>query len=351
MSAAQWPPPSDLDELLARTPRLWDNLRGARIFMTGGTGFIGTWLLESLLHADRELNLGAKIHVLTRDEGAFHARSPRLAADPRLTLHSGDTRTFAFPSGEFTHVVHAATETSSVLNREQPALMRDVIVSGTRRTLEFAAQCGATKFLFVSSGAVYGQQPPHTAHIAENDPGLKTPLTSPSAYASGKREAERLCVEAVARGVDATIARGFAFVGPGLPLDSRYAIGNFIRDALAGGPIILDSIGESSRSYLYAADMAEWLWTILLKGTTARAYNVGSERRITIAQLADLVRRVVAPAAPVKFREVPPPEDSISQYAPSTHLAREELGLSETIDLAESLRRTADWARRQAPTA
>lgn len=349
MSAAEGPPRSDLDELLARTPRLWDDLRGARVFMTGGTGFLGAWLLESLLHADREMGLGVKIRVLTRDAAAFHTRSPRLAADPRLALHCGDARTYAFPSGGFTHVVHAATETSVRFDRQHPALMRDVIVSGTRRTLDFAAQCGAKKLLFASSGAVYGLQPPDVAHFTENDPGLKSPLAS--AYASGKREAERLCVEASGRGLDATIARGFAFVGPGLPLDSRFAIGNFIRDAIAGGPIIMDSDGASCRSYLYATDMAEWLWTILLKGTAARAYNVGSERRVTIAQLADLVRRVVAPAAAIIIREVRPPGVSASQYVPSTHLVREELGLSETVDLEEALRRTADWARRQAPAA
>ncbi|MDO8757163.1 MAG: NAD-dependent epimerase/dehydratase family protein [Elusimicrobiota bacterium] len=326
---------ADLDELLARTPRLWEGLRGARLFLTGGTGFFGTWLIESLLHADRELGLGAKILVLTRDEDAFRARSRHLADDRRVDFHRGDARTFAFPPGGFTHVVHAATGPS------------DVIVSGTRRTLEFAAQCGANKFLFTSSGAVYGRQSPAVAHVAENDPSLVKPLDQPSDYAQGKREAERLCVSASERGLDVSIARGFAFVGPHLPLDANFAIGNFIRDALAGGPIVVDGDGTTWRSYLYAADLAEWLWTILLNGRSGHAYNVGSERCVAIAELAEIVRRVVAPAAKVEIRQVPVPGAPAPRYVPSTRLAREELGLSETVALEESIRRTADWTLRR----
>ncbi|HEX4048145.1 MAG TPA: NAD-dependent epimerase/dehydratase family protein, partial [Elusimicrobiota bacterium] len=203
----------DLDGILARTPRLWDGLRGARVFITGGTGFFGTWLLESLLHADRALGLGAKALVLTRDEAAFRAKAPHLAADRRLEFLRGDVRTFAFPPGGFTHVVHAATEASVRLNQEQPELMRDEIVSGTRRTLKFTEQCGAKKFLLASSGAVYGRQRPDVERVAEDDPGFDAPLETPSAYAEGKRLAESLCVEAAGRSLDATIARGFAFVG------------------------------------------------------------------------------------------------------------------------------------------
>ncbi len=336
---------ADLDEMLARTPRLWDGLRGARIFLTGGTGFFGTWLLESLFHADRKLGLGAKVVVLTRDEAAFRAKSPRLAADRRLDFHPGDVRTFEFPSGGFTHVVHAATQASVRLAREQPELMRDVIVAGTRRTLEFAEQCGAKKFLLASSGAVYGRQRPGVERVAEDDPGFDAPLDPPSAYAEGKRAAERLCAEAAGRGLDATGARGFAFVGPHLPLDAHFAVGNFLRDALRGGPIEVRGDGTPVRSYLYASDLAVWLWTILLKGRPGRAYNVGSERGVTVAELAETVRRVVAPGAEVRIARAPSPGRPAERYVPETARARAELGLGESVGLEDALRRTAAWER------
>jgi dTDP-glucose 4,6-dehydratase len=349
MSAVERSPlAGDLDGILARTPRLWDDLRGARVFLTGGTGFFGIWLLESLLHADRELGLGAKAVVLTRDEAAFRARCPRLAADRRLDFLRGDVRTFEFPPGGFTHVIHAATETDVRLNQERPELVRDVIVSGTRRTLEFSEQCGSKKFLLVSSGAVYGRQRPDVARVSENDPGFAAPLEPPSAYAEGKRAAERLCAEAAGRGLDATGARCFAFVGPHLPLDAHFAVGNFLRDALRGGPIEVRGDGTAVRSYLYAADLAAWLWAILLKGRSGRAYNVGSERGISIADLARFVAETVAPGAEVRIAREPESGSLPERYVPNTARARAELGLGESVSLEDALSRTAAWERARA---
>lgn len=286
--------------------------------------------------------------VLTQDEASFRALSPHLAGDRRLDFHRGDVRTFSFPPGGFTHVLHAATQSSPRLDREQPELVRDVIEAGTARTLEFARETGVKKFLYVSSGAVYGRQGPETAALAENDPGFAAPLSSPSAYAEGKRAAERLCARAAGNGLDVTCARGFAFVGPHLPLDAHFAVGNFLRDALRGGPIEVRGDGSSVRSYLYAADLAVWLWTILLKGKPGRAYNVGSQRAVSIADLARLVAAEVAPEAEVRIASSQAPGLAPERYVPDTSRAREELGLRETVGLEEALRRTAAWARNRA---
>ncbi len=336
---------ADLDESLRSDPGVWEGLRGARVFITGGTGFFGTWLVESLVHANRALGLGARATILTRDENAFLAKNPHLAGARELTFHRGDVRAFDLPGGAFSHVVHAATEASAKLNREQPQLMREVVVEGTRRVLELCRRAGAPRLLLTSSGAVYGPQRPETTHVAEDDPGVLAPLTAPDAYAEGKREAERLCVEACGPGFAATIARGFAFVGPHLPLDAHFAIGNFIRDALAGGPIKVGGDGTPLRSYLYGSDLAVWLWTILLRGEPGRAYNVGSERSVSIVELARAVAGVVDPKAQIRVAAAPTPGKPPSRYVPSTARARRELGLRETVPLEEAIRKTAAWAR------
>src|ERR1700761_7647367 len=107
-------PPSDLDEVLRSAEAAFQSLRGARIFLTGGTGFFGHWLLESLLRADNELALGIHVTALTRGAGGFRNRSPHLGGAPRLTFVEGDVRGFSFPSGPFTHVIHAATDSTGL---------------------------------------------------------------------------------------------------------------------------------------------------------------------------------------------------------------------------------------------
>lgn len=337
---------TDFDDIGEQTAVPWEALHGARIFLTGGTGFFGIWLIESLIRVNRRFNLNIQAMLLSRDKTTFLAKNPHLAGAPELIFLQGDVRDFDFPNSSFTHIIHAATTSSVRLNHEQPDLMQDVIVRGTSRVLELAARSGTVrKILFVSSGAVYGRQRPEISHIAEDDSGLQAPLERFSAYAAGKREAERLCGKFATKGLPVTIARGFAFVGPHLPLDTHFAIGNFIRDALCGGPIEVCGDGSPYRSYLYASDLAIWLWAILIKGSPGRAYNVGSERRVSILQVAQLVAKEVYPGAKVVVAQASSPSRPVEQYVPSTARARSELGLCETVSLESAIRRTAAWAR------
>lgn len=337
---------ADVEALLDRTTPLWPELCGARLFVTGGTGFFGTWLLEALVAANRRFALGCHVTVLSRDPGRFTAKAPQLTTDRAVTLLAGDVRDFHFPAGSVTHVIHAATEASAALNESHPRTMFDVCVEGTRRVLSLARERGATRLLFTSSGAVYGRQPPDLARMPEDHPGGPDPLDAKNAYAEGKRAAEMLCRLAVDTGVAATIARCFAFVGPRLPLDAHFAAGNFIRDALAGGPIRVAGDGTPYRSYLYAADLVEWLLTILLRGAPARAYNVGSEEAVSIRDLAEMVADVAAAEWPGRERPRvtvagrPPAGTAATRYVPSCARARTELGLVPATSLEEALRRT-----------
>lgn len=340
---AKWRFADDREAIFAALEVDWRHLRGARLFFTGATGFIGRWMLEALADANQRLQLGVQIVALSRDPKAFAAVAPHLANQPGFQFLTGDVTRFDAAEGAFSHVIHAATDASAALNAHDPRRMFDVIVEGTRRTLDFALERKAGRYFFLSSGAVYGAQPWELPHVAEDWHGGPDPQDPRAAYAEGKRAAEMLCaIYAKQFGVGIVNARIFALLGPLLSLDIHFAAGNFIRDALAGRVIRVEGAGTAVRSYLYAADLTTWLWTILLRAPAGAVYNVGSEEAVSIAELAARVVGVLG----AKGHEIlgkPDPGWNPGRYVPSTALIRRELGVSPTVQLDEAIRRTAIW--------
>lgn len=334
---------TDLQHILAHSESDFADLRGARLFITGGTGFFGTWLLEAIVAANRQLNADIETWVLSRDPAAFARRSPHLAEAPGIHWLRGSVTDFAFPDGSFGHIIHAATAASAQLNENQPRAMLDTILHGTERVLEFAAGHATRKLLLTSSGAIYGPQPSALDGFPENHQGAPDCLSPRSAYGEGKRVAELLCALATENGgMVTTIARCFAFVGPHLPIDSHFAVGNFIADHLAERDITVKGDGTALRSYLYAADLVIWLLAILNRGSNRTPYNVGSDVALSIAELAQRVaklgrkRRVFIHAHAI-------PGQAPERYCPNIEKARKELNLEVHIDLDEALRRTVLW--------
>lgn len=341
-------PEEDLDRVVASARGDLETLRAQSIFVTGGTGFIGSWLLESLCRADRMLDLQLRIHVLTRDAAAFAARLPQLAAQRSIKIIAGDVRGLLPDGGKHGIVIHAATDASAQLNVENPLLMADTIVEGTRRTLEFARAAGARRVLMLSSGGVYGKFMPGVTHVAEDSPGGPDPLDLWYTYSESKRMAELLCaIYARQFGLGIPIARIFALLGPRLPLDTHFAAGNFMRDALAGGPVRVAGDGTAVRSYLYAADLVIWLLAILARGRSGRAYNVGSDHAVSIKQLAEIVAGVMPGSPPVEVAGRADASNPVSHYVPDVSRARSELGLEVAIPLAQALSRTMSWYRQK----
>jgi dTDP-glucose 4,6-dehydratase len=336
----------DLDEIVEGTSEVFRGLGGARVFVTGGTGFFGVWLLAALAHARRRLGVDVEVTLLSRDPDAARAKHGPMLEDAAAELVRGDIRTFAFPSGTFTHVIHGATAASAALNANAPREMFDVIVDGTRRALELATRSGAERFLLLSSGAVYGPQPPAMTNTPESYGGGPSPLDPRSAYGEGKRAAELLTtIWAASEGKKAVSARGFAFVGPHLPLDTHFAVGNFMRDGMSGGPIRILGDGTPYRSYMYGTDLATWLWTMLAKGRAGAAYNVGSDDGRPLRAIAERVAAATGTTVHVAKEATPERLASPERYVPATALAQDELGLSLRVGLDDAIARTIAFHR------
>lgn len=336
--------PSDTQHILANTAELWDDVRGARLFITGGTGFVGSWLLEAFVAANAFYNLKARAVVLTRNPQKFRVEAAHLAESPAIMLHEGNATDFIVPDGTFDFVIHAATERYYPPDRARPLGILADDERATRRVLDLCSTSGARRMLFTSSGAVYGPQPRDRPRFAESDSDAPDPTDPRTVYGQSKRLSEFTCCAVGAqRGIAVTIARLFAFIGPGLPLDEDYAAGNFMRDVLSERSIAISGDGTAVRSYLYAADLAIWLWTILLRGSPGRAYNVGSPNEISILSLAEAVAAAAGMNAGIDVAKKPAPGALPARYVPSTARAESELGLRPLIGLEDGLRRTYHW--------
>lgn len=331
---------ANLEVILDRSESRLRGLKGERLFLTGGTGFFGRWLLETLTWANDRLDLDLRITVLSRDPTGFAHQAPHLGNHSTVDWCHGDVRSFKSPDGQFSFVIHAATAASLPLSQAEPLITFDTIVNGTKRVLEFAIDSDCQAFLLTSSGAVYGPQPVDLSHLSEDYTGAPNPNRRESVYGEGKRAAELLCA---ASGLPTKIARGFAFVGPFLPMDAHFAIGNFIRDAVNNRDILVQSDGTAIRSYLYAADLVVWLLAILLDGKSNYPYNVGSDEPVSIRSLAEQTASLAENTkVTIQMESTGLP---IQRYLPSIDRARFELGLDVWTSLDQALKSSFDWLR------
>lgn len=335
----------ELDRIIDRSPALWESLGGQSLFITGGTGWFGRWLLESIAHANHKHKTGIRVTVLSRHPERFKKQVPHLAENPAIHFHCGDIKDFSYPEGKFSHIIHAAATTAQeTFSGETPLAKFDTLVNGTRHLLDFAAQCGTRQFLMTSSGVAYG--PPQNGESLSEDHDTAPATTNPtSALGQSKRAAEFLCtLFAENHGWNLTIARCFSFIGPFQPLDLHYAIGNFIRHAVHNEEIIIHGDGTPLRSYLYTGDLVSWLITLLQRQGHPEVVNVGSDFELSIKELAVLVRDIMGSSGPISILG----EESHSvgnpfrsRYIPCITRAREKYGLDVWTPLMDSIRLTA----------
>ena len=300
-------------------------LAGTNLFVTGGTGFYGKWLLEAIAAANDLLGARISATLLSRDPARFAGQVPHLALRPEFTWLRATTTNFAWPAEHrrpFDYLLDFATPSAAEVGAGGTALI-DATLSGTSRLIEFARHSGVNRVLYASSGAVHGH--------------------GQAGYVELKRRSEKAWLDS---GIAAVIARGYAFIGPYLPLTDKFAVGAFLRDALAGGPIRVTGNGTAVRSYLYGADLAINLLELMVCGTSGIAHDLGSTHPITIGELAGRIAfhtgvqvapRPAAPSAPAVQENAYLP-DARALDCPAT-------GLTVRVDLDSAIRRTVAWAR------
>ncbi len=332
---------SDNELVLVHTSNLWENIfpRNACVFITGATGFFGKNLLESFIYINEKLGLNAKVIALTRNANKFLVNFPQFNHSC-IEFIEGDLATFNFPEGKIDYIIHAANDFSTI--EADIEIEKRTPVVGTKRVLELAMQKKVKAVLHTSSGAVYGQMPLYDL-IEESKQNPAENNAHSDYYAQNKTYIENMCVEYYEKhNVPSKIARCFAFVGPHLALDIHYAIGNFIKHYIDNTNIVIKGNGLVYRSYLYAADLCVWLWTILLKGKVCEPYNVGSDEYFSLFEIAQKVKARNNSSIEIEVLD----KTNLSRgnwYIPSIEKAKTELGLKVYTNLEAAIKKTIEF--------
>ncbi|HBG05027.1 MAG: hypothetical protein A2075_19905 [Geobacteraceae bacterium GWC2_58_44] len=335
---------ADCQEVVGSSPEALDRLRNRLLYVTGGTGFVGTWIAELVCYLNERHDFGTRLILLGRDLDAFRKKAPHLAEKPEIQLVSSDVRDVIDLPAEVDYIIHAAATPDNRQHMSNPVAVMDSITRGTATILDAAMNLPhLAKILNISSGQVYGRQFSAGSAITEETVGALPCNSITSVYPGAKRYAETLCCAYWSScKLPIVTARPFAFMGPYQSLDKPWAINNFIRDALTDNTIRIVSDGMPVRSYMYPSDMAYWLLRMLVDGTSGMAYNLGSPYGITLGDLAEKVKQYSSMVSDVVVKGM---HEDNSVFVPDQGLVSSTLGLEIKVPIDETLKRSLRWFR------
>jgi nucleoside-diphosphate-sugar epimerase len=333
----------DCNKVLQERQNLLTGLKGDTLLVTGGTGFVGTWLAEMVSCMNDDYGFNIHLYLLSRSTDRFKMTTPHLANRKDISLIKSDVRYSLEVPKETNRVIHAAGNPDNRTHSSNPTETMSVIADGTSSVIRAVYRCSNLKnFLCVSSGLVYGPQPLTLDRIPETYTGAFSPGDSAAPYAEAKRFSETLCSAARSQEkLPVVTARPFAFLGPYQSLTTPWAINNFIHDVLTSNFIRVMGDGQTVRSYMYASDMASLVPPHPGSRTDQSRYNVGSPDGITLEKLAGLVADRFNPKPEIRLRASS--KAHTTRFVPDIELANKILGLSLTVPLEEALTRTIEW--------
>lgn len=335
----------DCAEAIEQSVAKLDKLKNRKMYITGGTGFIGTWLAEVVAYLNDNHNFNTGLVLVARDTESFKEKAPHLALREDIQLISSDVKNISAIPEDVTYIVHAAATPDNRQHMSDPLSVMESITKGTGALLDSAEKLsGVRKILNISSGQIYGRQYGKGEKISENYVGALDCNAITSVYPEAKRYAETLCCAhwSLCK-IPVVIARPFAFVGPYQNLDKPWAINNFIRDALMNNTIRIIGNGQPVRSYMYPSDMAYWLLRILIDGNPGVAYNVGSPDGITLKELAEKIKYYSNTKSEIIIKNM---NDDKSIFVPDDTLCRESFGLDIKVDIDETIKKSIRWFKK-----
>ncbi|MCS6242777.1 MAG: NAD(P)-dependent oxidoreductase [Opitutus sp.] len=337
---------SDAEAVVGGRTQILDSLRGQHLFISGGTGFLGTWLLELIKVLNERHSFGLRVTVYSRHARSFAAKLPHLGQMDGVRFEEGDIRYFTELPRDVRYIIHAAALTDRRLLASQPSAVAEVNSIGIQRLLKAANLLeDLHKFVLLSSGLVYGAQPWDLPSINESFAGPMRCDDVNAVYAESKRFSEVVAQSSISETkLPIVTLRPFAFVGPYQSLQLPWAVTDFIRDSFTGGPIRIMGDGTTVRSLMYASDYAFWVLAALAKGRPRETYNIGSAEPVDLASLAKMITQSFNPSPEIRTGLGQKGHER-NRLIPDIGKAKRDLNLEVTVPLAEAIQRTINWNR------
>ena len=270
----------------------WDKLRDRSVLLSGATGLVGSFFTDVLMFKNAE-GLNCTVYALSRKARKAAARFSKWKDNPLLQFVSCDiNKPFIRDDlGTVDYVLHMASNTHPMQYSTDPIGTITTNIIGVQNMLEFATAHHTTRFAFISSNEIYGENRGDVEFFTEDYCGYLNSNTMRAGYPESKRCGEALCQAYRAqKGLDVVIPRPTRSYGPTMLMTDTKAISQFIRKGIAGEDIVLKSAGTQYYSYTYVSDAVSGLLYILLKGESGEAYNIADERSdIMLKDLAAVI--------------------------------------------------------------
>jgi nucleoside-diphosphate-sugar epimerase len=350
----------DLEYITNNLQDEFSRLAGKKLLITGGAGFLGYYLVQSILHWNGKTAETDSIRLTVFDNYIRGVPTwlNKFRGNKIITIVKHDiTNPLPQDIDRFQYIIHAASIASPTYYRKHPIETMDANVNGLRHLLEYGRQlkemaASLEGFLFFSSSEIYGNPSPENIPTPETYFGYVSCTGPRACYDESKRYGETLCVNFARKyELPIKIARPFNNYGPGLKITDKRVLPDFARDLLAGKDIVMLSDGSPRRTFCYVADAIVGYFKILVRGRKGEAYNIGvDEPEISMLDLAEHVVKIARDLFDYKGKIVHQATDdrdyltdNPTRRCPNIDKARNELEYNPEISLKEGLRRTLIW--------
>lgn len=314
---------SDIKKIFKITKLFWKKNDNKVFFLTGCTGFFGIWIISTFNIAIQNLKLNIKVFVLTRDKKIKKKIIYKISKNKNIKFIYGDILNFKTPNSikKIDYIIHGATTSAlETFNKQNYNLKKKIIIDGTKKILRLAKKKKCKNFFYMSSGAVYKNLNKKALLNEKSKTYSYFKLNSrdddKSVLGKSKRKAEIEVINFCKKNkISFSIGRFFSFIGPFMPMNIHYAVGNFLLFKFLNKKITLNSDGKSIRSYMYISDCITFIFLILFKNKKNIIFNIGSSKKISILYLAKKIDNLFGQKMGIIKNDL---NKKCNIYAPST---------------------------------